>query len=145
MTALPRKPLEILLVEDDPADANLTLDALQRSPVENRVRHVGDGEDAAAYLRQACPDLVILDLNLPRKDGRELLREIKADARLRSIPVVVFTTSGAEQEVQAAYGSYANCYVCKPVELDEYLARVQAMTSFWFREAILPPAQRFHG
>jgi len=144
MTPLPKKPLEILLVEDDPADVNLTLDALRRSPVESRVRHAADGEDAAAYLQQACPDLIILDLNLPKKDGRELLREIKADPRLRSIPVVIFTTSSAEQEVQSAYGNYANCYVCKPVELDEYLARVQGMTRFWFDEAMLPPASRFH-
>ncbi|MGH9394417.1 MAG: response regulator [Terriglobales bacterium] len=142
MTNLPKRPLEILLVEDDPADASLTIDALRHSAVENHVCHVADGEAAAEHLRGASPDLIILDLNLPRKDGRELLRELKADPARRTIPVAIFTTSSSEQEIQDAYSAYANCYVCKPVGLDEYLARVQGMTSFWYREATLPPFSR---
>lgn len=136
-----KRVLKILVVEDDAADAHLTLEALRRSVVPNHAQHVWDGEMATQQLRKEMPDLVILDLNLPRKDGRELLREIKSDPRLRPVPVVIFTTSGAEAEVRAAYADFANCYVCKPVELDLYLERVENMTHFWSEDCTLPDVE----
>ncbi|MGH9520359.1 MAG: response regulator [Terriglobales bacterium] len=133
-----KRPLEILLVEDDAADAHLTLEALRRSTVLNHAQHVWDGEMATQHLLDAVPDLVILDLNLPKKGGREVLREIKSDPRLRSVPVVIFTTSTTEWEVREAYEEFANCYVCKPVELDRYLERVENMAQFWSEDCTLP-------
>ncbi|MHB8735645.1 MAG: response regulator [Terriglobales bacterium] len=138
--------LEILLVEDDPGDARLTEEALRETAVANRLSHVWDGVHALDYLRQSNaypdairPDLVILDLNLPKKDGKEVLRDIKSDENLKAIPVVVFSTSTAEKDIRGAYLLHANCYVSKPVHLKEYMAAVQTMVSFWFKEVRLPP------
>ena len=139
--------IEILLVEDNPGDARLTLEAFREGKVLNNIRVVRDGVEALAYLRRqgpdyadaVQPDLVLLDLNLPKKDGREVLAEIKADERLKKIPVVVLTTSAAEEDVEKAYGSHANCYITKPVDLDRFLAVVHSIDNFWLSLVKLPP------
>lgn len=139
--------IEILLVEDNPGDARLTLEAFKEGRVLNNIQVIGDGVEALAYLRRqepkyrnaVQPDLILLDLNLPKMDGREVLEEIKADDRLKRIPVVVLTTSAAEEDVARAYGSYANCYITKPVELDQFLSVVQSIDSFWLSLVKLPP------
>jgi len=138
--------VEILLVEDNPGDVRLTVEALKDAKVRNRLTVVGDGEAALAYLRREGryaeaqrPDLILLDLNLPRKDGREVLQEIKADESLRSIPVVVLTTSQAEQDIAKSYNLHANCYITKPVDLDRFVEVVRAIESFWFTIVKLPP------
>lgn len=139
--------IEILLVEDNPGDARLTLEAFREGKVLNNIRVIGDGVEALAYLRRQAPkytnavqpDLILLDLNLPRKDGREVLAEIKADERLKKIPVVVLTTSAAEEDVDRAYGSHANCYITKPVDLDQFMTVVQTIDSFWLSLVKLPP------
>lgn len=141
------RTIEILLVEDNPADARLTLEAFKEGKMLNNVTTIEDGVEALAYLRQqgpsypnaVKPDLILLDLNLPRKDGREVLAEIKADERLRKIPVVVLTTSAAEEDIERAYGSHANCYITKPVELDQFLSAVRLIDSFWVQLIKLPP------
>jgi two-component system, chemotaxis family, response regulator Rcp1 len=132
-------PIEILLVEDNPDDADLTIDALRDGRVHNRVTLVEDGVEAMAYLRREGkyhgaprPDLILLDLNLPRKDGREVLAEVKQDPDLRRIPVVVLTTSDDEKEVLAAYNNYVNCYITKPVDLNQFLAVIKSIEHFWF-------------
>jgi len=139
------EPIEILLVEDNPDDADLTLDALREGRVRNRVTVVEDGVEAMAYLRregkhQAAPrpDLVLLDLNLPRKSGREVLAEIKQDPDLRRIPVVIMTSSDDERDILAAYNLYVNCYVTKPVDLDQFIAVVKSIEHFWFSIVKLP-------
>ncbi len=139
------RPIEILLVEDNVGDARLTLEAFQEGKVTNNLSVVRDGVEALAYLRRegayanaVQPDLVLLDLNLPRKDGREVLAEIKADERLKRIPVVVLTTSAAEEDVARAYGNHANCYITKPVDLDQFLRVVQSIESFWLSLVKLP-------
>ncbi len=140
------RPVEILLVEDNPGDARLTKEALKDGKVYNRLTVVPDGVEALAYLRRegqyagaAQPDLILLDLNLPRKDGREVLAEIKADDRLKRIPVVILTSSSAEQDVLKSYGLHANCYVTKPVDLDQFMAAVKAIEDFWLTVVTLPP------
>jgi chemotaxis family two-component system response regulator Rcp1 len=138
--------IEILLVEDNPGDARLTLEAFKEGKVLNNIRVMADGVEALAYLRRegpdyanaVQPDLILLDLNLPRKDGREVLAEIKADARLKKIPVVVLTTSADEEDVARAYGSHANCYITKPVDLDRFLSIVHSIDSFWLSLVKLP-------
>ena len=139
------KPIEILLVEDNPDDANLTMDALKDGRVRNVVRLVEDGEEAMGYLRReghnaaaARPDLILLDLNLPRKSGREVLAEIKQDPDLKRIPVVIMTTSKSEQDVFEAYNLHANCYVTKPVDLDQFLGVVRKIEDFWLTVVKLP-------
>jgi CheY-like chemotaxis protein len=139
------RPIEILLVEDNVGDARLTLEAFKEGKVTNNLSVVRDGVEALAYLRRegphanaVQPDLVLLDLNLPRKDGREVLAEIKADDRLKRIPVVVLTTSGAEEDVAKAYGNHANCYITKPVDLDQFLRVIQSIESFWLSLVKLP-------
>lgn len=139
------RPVEILLVEDNPGDARLTREALKDGKVYNRLTVVPDGVEALAYLRRdgqyagaAQPDLILLDLNLPRKDGREVLEEIKADDRLKRIPVVILTSSSAEQDVLKSYGLHANCYVTKPVDLDQFMAAVKAIEDFWLTVVTLP-------
>ncbi len=119
------KPIEILLVEDNPGDVRLTQEALTDGKVRNNMQVVEDGVEAVAFLRRegkyanaSRPDLILLDLNLPKKDGREVLAEIKADEDLRRIPVVVLTTSKAEEDIFKAYDQHANCYITKPVDLD---------------------------
>jgi CheY-like chemotaxis protein len=136
---------EILLVDDNPADLDLTREILGQSRHPVHLSSVSDGVEAAAFLRRqhddgtACrPDLVLLDLNLPRKDGREFLAEMKQDRRLQKIPVVIFTTSQAESDIARSYELGANCYVSKPGNLHDFIAAVKAMEEFWLCQATLP-------
>ncbi len=138
-------PVEILLVEDNPGDARLAEEALKENKVRNNLYHVQDGLEAMSFLRRQAgytdappPDLILLDLNLPRKDGREVLAEIKEDPKLRLIPVVVLTTSEAERDLVKTYGLGANAYVVKPIDLDRFIEVVQAIESFWFTIVKLP-------
>jgi len=139
------RAIEILLVEDNPGDARLTLEAFKEGRVLNNLTVMKDGVDALEYLyRQGPyanspqPDLILLDLNLPRKDGREVLEIIKADERLRKIPVVVLTSSASEEDIARAYSRHANCYITKPVDLDQFLRVVQSIESFWLSLVKLP-------
>ncbi|WP_369750952.1 response regulator [Calothrix sp. PCC 7507] len=139
-------PIEVLLVEDNPGDALLTRIALEDSKISIHLNVVEDGVEAMAFLRKqeqytaaAHPDIVLLDLNLPRKDGREVLAEIKADENLRRIPVVVLTTSHAEEDVLKAYNLCANCYITKPVDFDQFVKIVRSIENFWFAIVKLPP------
>lgn len=138
--------LEVLLIEDDAADAELTRKTLEKGKVLLNLNIVTDGEKAMQYLHRqgpyidaARPDLVLLDLNMPRKDGREVLREMKADADLRSVPVVIVTTSSADEDILKTYGLGANCYVTKPIGLDQFTNVVKAIEDFWFTIVKLPP------
>ena len=140
------KSIEILLVEDNPGDADLAREALQTGKVRNTRNVVGDGEAAMAFLRRQGkyaaaprPDLVLLDLNLPKKDGREVLAEVKADEDLKRIPVVILTTSKAEQDILKTYNLHANCYITKPIDLNQFIKVVQAIEEFWFTIVKLPP------
>ena len=140
------RPVEILLVEDDPADAGLTWETLQDCKLPSHMSVVDNGVEAMAFLRRegqyvhaTRPDLILLDLNLPKKDGREVLAEIKSDAQLRRIPVVVLTMSSAEQDILTAYDLHANCYITKPVDLDQFSAAVRGIEEFWFTIVKLPP------
>jgi two-component system, chemotaxis family, response regulator Rcp1 len=140
------RPVELLLVEDNPGDVELTREALDEARVHNRLSVVGDGVEALAFLRRQGahaaaprPDLVLLDLNLPRKDGREVLAEIKRDPELRRIPVVVLTTSEAEKDVLGAYDLYASAYIVKPVDLDQFLSVVRSIEGFWLSVVTFPP------
>jgi CheY-like chemotaxis protein len=144
MTELPR-PIEVLLVEDDPGDVLLTKEAFDDNKVQNNLSVVSDGEEATDYLRRrgrfteaARPDLVLLDLNLPRKDGREVLLEIKADPELRSIPVVVLTTSEADEDILRSYDLHANAYVTKPVDFDQFIRVVRHIDDFFVSVVKLP-------
>lgn len=139
------KPIEILLVEDSPSDADLTIETLSDSKVLNNLHVVEDGVEALAFLRcegqyanAVRPDLILLDLNLPWKDGREVLSEIKADPSLNTIPVVVLTTSAAEEDVIKSYRLHANCYVTKPVGLEEFISMIRLIESFWLAAVKLP-------
>ena len=139
------RPIEILLVEDNPGDVRLTVEALKEGRLHNRLSVVGDGEKALAYLRHegeyaqtVRPDLVLLDLNLPRKDGREVLSEMKDDPELKRIPVVVLTTSKAEEDILKMYDLHANCYITKPVDLDQFITVVKSIEAFWFSVVALP-------
>ena len=143
--AEPGKAVEILLVEDNPGDVRLTRETLKDSKLLNHVSVANDGVEAMAFLRREGkyaeaihPDLILLDLNLPKKDGREVLAEIKADAQLRRIPVVILTTSSAEQDILQMYDLHANCYITKPVNLDQFSAIVRAIEDFWFVMVQLP-------
>jgi len=143
--ANPEKAVEILLVEDNEGDIRLTQEALVESRLVNRMQVVRDGVEALAYLRRegkyagaVRPDMILMDLNLPRMDGRELLTVIKADEGLKQIPVVVLTTSQAEQDVLRTYELHANCYISKPVDLDQFLVVVKAIEDFWFTIVSLP-------
>lgn len=138
-------PIEILLVEDNPADVRLTREALKDARVHNRLHVAADGVEAMAFLRRKGehamappPGLVLLDLNLPRKDGREVLEEVKEDPGLRHIPVVILTTSQAEQDVLRSYQLCANAYVTKPVDLERFLEVVRSIESFWLEIVRLP-------
>jgi CheY-like chemotaxis protein len=140
------QPVEILMVEDNPRDARLAVEALKDSKVRNNLHHVEDGVTAMRFLyRQAeyaqvpRPDLILLDLNLPRKDGREVLEEIKEDPELKLVPVVVLTTSEAERDLVKTYDMHANAYVVKPIDLDRFVEVVQAIEGFWFTIVKLPP------
>jgi CheY-like chemotaxis protein len=138
-------PVEILLVEDNEGDIRLTREALKDGRFNNNVSVARDGVEALAFLRRQKgyedaprPGIILLDLNLPRKDGREVLAEIKDDPSLRAIPVVVLTTSSAEQDVARAYDAHANCFINKPVDLDEFLAVIRSLEHFWFTIVSLP-------
>jgi two-component system, chemotaxis family, response regulator Rcp1 len=139
------RPVEILLVEDSPGDVRLTREALREGKIRNNLSVVPDGVEALAFLRREGryagaprPDVILLDLNLPRKDGREVLAEVKADERLRRIPVVVLTTSRDEQDVLRSYDLHANCYITKPVDLDQFIAVVRSIETFWLTIVTLP-------
>jgi CheY-like chemotaxis protein len=139
------KPVEILLVEDNPGDVRLTQEALNDGKVRNNMHVAEDGVEAVAFLRREGkyadaprPDLILLDLNLPKKDGREVLAEIKTDEDLKRIPVVVLTTSKAEQDIFRAYDQHANCYITKPVDLDQFITIVKGIEDFWFTIVKLP-------
>lgn len=140
------RPIEILLVEDSPSDTELTIEALREGKMRNNLSTVEDGVQALDFLRRRGPyadaprpDLIMLDLNLPRKDGREVLAEIKADPALKTIPVVVLTTSRAEQDILRAYHLNANCYITKPVDFEQFINVVRTIESFWLMVVTLPP------
>ena len=140
------QPLEVLLVEDSPGDVRLTKEALKDAKVHINLRVVRDGIDAMAFLMREGeyataprPDLILLDLNLPRKDGREVLKEIKENPELKSIPVVILTTSASEADILRSYLLHANCYITKPVNLDGFLTVVKSIDSFWLSIVKLPP------
>ena len=140
------RPVEVLLVEDNPGDVRLTQEAFKEAKVLNHLSVVGDGVQALAFLRREGdhteaprPDLILLDLNLPKKDGREVLEEIKADERLRRIPVVILTTSSAQQDILKSYDLHANSYITKPVDLDQFVTVVKSIEDFWLTIVKLPP------
>ena len=139
-------PIDILLVEDNPGDARLTREALAVSRVRNRLHHVRDGEEALLFLRRhgpfadaPTPDLVLLDLNLPRRDGREVLEDVKKDPDLMHIPVVILTSSQAEEDILRSYRLHANCFITKPTDLEQLTEVVQGIEQFWFTLVKLPP------
>jgi two-component system, chemotaxis family, response regulator Rcp1 len=139
------RPIEILLVEDNPGDVRLTIEALREGKVLNRLTVARDGEEAMAALRRegrfanaGRPDIILLDLNLPKKDGREVLEEIKKDPALMIIPIVILTTSQDEQDILKSYKLHANCYITKPVDLPQFLTVVKAIEDFWFTVVVLP-------
>jgi CheY-like chemotaxis protein len=147
MTEPKIRVIEILLVEDSPSDAQLTIEALLTAKMRNRVSAVDDGVQAMEFLRRQGPyadaprpDLILLDLGLPRKDGREVLAEIKADESLKSIPVAVLTASRAHLDVVRAYQLDANCYITKPVDVGQFVEVVRSIESFWFMVVTLPAA-----
>jgi len=138
--------VDILLVEDNPGDVRLTREALKEAKVRNELHVATDGVEALAFLRRegvhkkaVRPSLVLLDLNLPRKNGREVLAEMKEDPELRRIPVVILTTSQAEQDIIKAYDLHVNCYINKPVDLDQFLQVVKSIEDFWLTLVKLPP------
>jgi len=140
------RPIEILLVEDNPGDVRLTQEALKDGKVLNNLSLVKDGEEAVRFLRREPPyadaprpDVILLDLNLPRKDGREVLADIKSDPDLRRIPVVILTTSNHERDILKAYDLNANCYITKPVDLDQFIRVVRSVSDFWLTIVKLPP------
>lgn len=145
------RPVEILLVEDNPGDARLTQEALKEGKIRNNLHHAKDGVEALQFLRREgphanapTPDIVLLDLNLPKKDGRQVLAEMKADDALKTIPVVVLTTSEAEQDILRSYALHANCYVTKPVDLEKFISIVRAIESFWLAVVKLPSSPTAH-
>jgi two-component system response regulator len=144
----PVSPIDILLVEDSPSDALLTKQALASGKLMNRVHLVEDGEKAIAFLRRQPPyanaprpHLILLDLNMPRKDGREVLAEIKSDEDLMVIPVIVLTTSNAESDVLRSYKLHANCYITKPMDFDSFADAISTIQDFWFALVTLPPSE----
>jgi len=150
MTAMGR-PIEILLVEDNEGDARLAKEALSDAKVANNLAWVKDGVEALAYLRgkgefkgTVRPDVILLDLNLPKKDGREVLAEVKQDPDLRRIPVVILTVSEAQEDIVKTYDLHANCYIRKPIDLDQFIKVVRAIESFWLTIVKLPPNGHVH-
>ncbi len=146
------RPVEILLVEDNAADVRLTVEALRDGKVRNNLSVARDGVEALEFLRREGkhhgaprPDLVLLDLNLPRKDGREVLAEIKADEDLKRIPIVVLTTSNAERDILASYALHANCYITKPVDLQQFFEVIRSIDGFWLSIVRLPAASAREG
>jgi CheY-like chemotaxis protein len=146
MNLIDAKPIVILLVEDSPSDAALTIEALENGKIANSLNHVLDGVEAMEYLRRQGkfakaprPDLIMLDLNLPRKDGREVLRELKSDPSLRVIPVIVLTTSRSDEDILRSYELNANCYITKPVDFPQFIEVVKSIRQFWLSVVTLPP------
>ena len=144
-TRLMGRPVEFLLAEDNPGDVRLTKEALRESKISNNLNVVPDGVEAMAFLCREGkyfdaprPDVILLDLNLPKKDGREVLAEVKADPNLRLIPVVIITSSEAEQDVLRTYELHANCYVTKPVDLEQFIKVIQSIETFWLTIVTLP-------
>jgi len=143
------RPIEILLVEDNPGDVRLTREIFKAARIRNLIHTVEDGVEAMEYLRNqgkyadaAKPDLILLDLNLPRKDGREVLAEIKMDDELKRIPVVVLTISKAEEDILKTYSLHANCYITKPVDLDQFIKVVASIEDFWLSVVKLPSGMK---
>jgi len=143
------KPIEVLLVDDDPGDVELTKEVLEMAKVKLSLNVVEDGVETMRYLRNegkyrdaTRPDLILLDLNMPRKDGREVLDEIKGDEKLKSIPVVILTTSDAHEDITKTYTSGASCYITKPVGLEQFQQVVEAVENFWFTVVKFPPNER---
>ncbi len=143
------RPVEILLVEDNPGDVHLTLEAFKEAKVRNNISVADDGMKAMAFLRHEdefknapMPDLILLDLNLPRKDGREVLAEIRQDPKLKRIPVVIMTTSQAEEDIVKAYDLHVNCYITKPMDLDQFMKVARSIEDFWLTVVKLPGAFR---
>jgi CheY-like chemotaxis protein len=141
------RPIEILLVEDNPGDARLTREALAMSKIHNNLHHARDGEEALRFLKREGgfaeaprPDLILLDLNLPKRDGREVLDDIKRDPDLMHVPVVILTTSQAEEDILRAYRLHANCFISKPVDLEQFIKVVRSIEQFWFTIVKLPEA-----
>jgi two-component system, chemotaxis family, response regulator Rcp1 len=139
------KAYDILLVEDNPGDIRLAREALKEAPTQHRLNVVTDGEEARSYLLQEGayratphPDLILLDLNLPRLDGRQLLKTIKTERRLKRIPVVILTTSNANEDIDSTYDNHANCYITKPVDLEKFLNVIQSIEHFWLHVVKLP-------
>lgn len=142
------KPVDILLVEDNPGDVRLTKEALRDAKVLNEIYVARDGVEAMEFLRREgafaqapFPDLILLDLNLPRKDGREVLAEVKKDPKLKRIPVVVLTTSKADEDIVRSYNLHANAYITKPVDLNRFAEIIHALEEFWFTVVKLPPKE----
>jgi CheY-like chemotaxis protein len=141
------RPIHVLLVEDSPGDVRLTREAMRHAKVHNELHVARDGEEAMAFLRREgayagmpTPDLVLLDLNLPRKDGREVLAELKDDDELRRVPVIVLTTSAAERDVLESYDGHANAYITKPVDFERFIEVVRSIENFWLSVVHLPSA-----
>jgi chemotaxis family two-component system response regulator Rcp1 len=141
------KPIEILLVEDNPGDARLTREALSMSKIHNNLHYARDGEEAIRFLKRQGPfadapkpDLILLDLNLPKRDGREVLEDIKKDPLLMHVPVVILTSSQAEEDILRAYRLHANCFITKPVDLEQFNKVVRSIEQFWFTIVKLPEA-----
>ena len=140
------RPAQILLVEDNPTDVLMTREALERANLVSNLHVVEDGVEAVAFLLRTGsyghaprPDLILLDWNLPRKNGREVLAEVKADASLKDIPIVILTTSQAERDILTAYSFHANCYITKPVDLQDFIQAIHEIVTFWFTAVTLPP------
>lgn len=147
MSTMSVSPIEILLIEDNPGDVILTREAFERLKIQNVLHVVADGQEALDYLKRrppyetaTKPQLILLDLNLPGVDGREVLEEIKRDEALKAIPVVVMTSSEAEADVVRSYELHANCYIGKPLDLEGFMSVVSAIDDFWFSVVILPPS-----
>jgi len=144
------KAVEILLIEDNPGDVRLTIEALKESKIMNNMHVADDGIEALSFLKKEGiykdkprPDLIILDLNLPKKDGREVLGEIKSDDSLKQIPIVILTTSEAEEDIIKSYELHANCYITKPVNMEQFIKVVSSVGEFWFSIVMLPPGDVF--
>ena len=144
-TQITGKAIEILLVEDNPGDVRLTIEAFKEGQISNNLHVVKDGVEAMAFLRRegsyaavVCPDLILLDLNLPKKAGSEVLAEIKADEELKRIPVVILTTSNADEDILKAYNLHANCYISKPLDIDQFVRVIKLIEDFWLTIVKLP-------
>lgn len=140
------RPTEILFVEDNPGDVRLTIEAFKECKIQNNLHVVVNGVEALAFLRREGkyagvprPDLILLDLNLPLKDGREVLKEIKEDANLKRIPVAILTTSKAEEDIIRSYDLHANCYITKPIDLNQFISVIKSVENFWLSIVTLPP------